>query len=137
MYDIPGFKVVDYDLPAHGRFGYVRYKALFCRFSIAKDMWGTQFCHDGVFFGPRDFRSISEAVEWVSETPLRYESCKRVYRKVWWRSWKYTFSYRHFEHIVWKVIHHFNPDFYLTGSLWNTIRNNFSLDFSTVDLSID
>lgn len=111
--EIPGFSIEKFDFSKLPEFGFINYKALFCKFSIAKDMMGTQICYDGQFFGPFDFKDITEAINWLREDSSRYESAKRVFRKTWFRSLKDKFSFSHATYLYWKVIHFFNPNFYL------------------------
>jgi len=112
MYEIPGFVISKLDVDNLPEYGAITYKTLFCEFAIATDDMGTQICYNGRFFG--GFHgNIDAAILWLSYNKERTAECKRFFRKVWFKSWKYTLSYRHFRHLYWKVRHYFQPNFYL------------------------
>jgi hypothetical protein len=131
-YNIPGFKIADINLSKMPEFGYITYKSLFCKFSISKDSIGTQICFNGTFFGPYDFKNIDEAVQWMQEDNYRCESAKRIFRKVWLKSWGYTFSDAHIIHLVWKVLHGIFPNFYLNGYKKEMLRISVLLSLGTI-----
>lgn len=108
MYNIPGFKLRKI-IYLDKRTGYLEYSAPFCRLFIIRDMLGTQICNNGVFFGPMDFSSIGDAWSWLSSDKIRYESAKRVFRKVWfrhllWEVWEVGYRVRKVKRILYRFL---------------------------------
>lgn len=109
-YKIRGLKLVRQSLD-NPKYRYVTYKSWFCQMTIATDDWGTQLCHNGVFFGS-SFRNVEEGVEFLR---MNVDIAKPFFRKVYFHSLRYMFSKRHLTYLYWKVRHHFDPTFYLGG----------------------